>query len=91
MADTSPAQSPPARVRFEFVLKYLRRWFRSGGRPTRAELIDRKHQLQAEIDQLNRRIQVEQARGKDVATLQAGLERLRAQHMETRLRIDRTP
>lgn len=75
----------------ELVLTYLRRWFRLTSRPTRAELIDRKHELQAEIEQLRRRIRAEGARGKDVEALQARLTRLQARHMETRLRIDRTP
>jgi hypothetical protein len=75
----------------EFVLTYLRRWLRLDSRPTRAELIDHKHRLQAEIDQLNRRVRAEGARGNDVGALQARLERLRGEHIETRLRIDRTP
>ncbi len=73
------------------MLSYLRQWFRSNRRPTRAELIDRKHRLQAEIEQVNRRIRAEEGRGNDVGALQARVERLRADHMDTRLRIDRTP
>lgn len=73
------------------MLRYLRRWIRAGSRPSRAELIDRKHRLQAEIDQLNGRIRAEEARGNDVGALRTRVERLRAEHMETRLRIDRTP
>lgn len=73
------------------MMAFIRRRFRLGHQPTRAELIDRKHRLQGEIEQLNRRIRVGVQRGDDVSSLQARAERLRHEHHETRLRIDRTP
>ncbi len=65
--------------------------------PTRQELIDHKHRLEGEIRQLNRRInagavgQPGGGGGESLGAMQSRLERLRAEHLETRLRIDRTP
>ncbi len=73
------------------MVKFIRRWLGAEDRPTRAELIDRKHRLQGEIEQLNRRIRAGVQRGDDVSSLQARVERLRHEHHQTRLRIDRTP
>lgn len=72
-------------------MRFIRRLLGLGGQPTRAELIDRKHRLQGEIDQLNRRIRAGNQRGENTASLQARVERLQHEHLETRLRIDRTP
>ena len=65
---------------------------------TRQELIDHKHRLEGEIRQLNRRINagaVGQPGGgggaESLGVMQSRLDRLRAEHLETRLRIDRTP
>lgn len=78
----------------------IRRVFapRRASAPTRQELIDHKHRLEGEIRQLNRRINagaVGQPGGggpqESLGTMQSRLERLRAEHLETRLRIDRTP
>lgn len=73
------------------MVRFIRRWLRLADQPTRAELIDRKHRLQGEIEQLNRRIRAGIQRGDDVSSLQARAERLRHEHHQTRLRIDRTP
>lgn len=73
------------------MVSFIRRWFGLGSQPTRAELIDRKHRLQGEIEQLNRRIRTAGERGDDVGSLQARVQRLRDEHHQTRLRIDRTP
>ncbi|MDH3301442.1 MAG: hypothetical protein OES24_13135 [Acidimicrobiia bacterium] len=73
------------------MVRFVRRWFGLDRRLSRAELIDRKHRLQGEIDQLNRRIRAGTRRGENVAPLQARVEQLRDEHHQTRLRIDRTP
>lgn len=73
------------------MMKFIRRRLRLDDQPTRAELIDRKHRLAGEIEQLNRRIRAGTERGDDVGSLQARVERLRHEHHQTRLRIDRTP
>jgi len=54
-------------------------------------LIDRKHRIEGEIRQLNRRISSGLERHEKVGHFQKQVERLRAEHLETRLRIDRTP
>ena len=58
---------------------------------SRAALIDRKHRIEGEIRQLNRRISSGLERHEKVGHFQKQVERLRAEHLETRLRIDRTP
>ncbi len=73
------------------MARLLRRLLGFRDQPTRAELIDRKHRLQGEIDQLNRRIRAGSQRGDDVGALQSRVSRLREEHMRTRLKIDRTP
>ena len=72
-------------------MSLIRCWLRLGDAPTRAELIDQKHRLQGEIEQLNRQIRAGIQQGRDVGSLQASVERLRHEHHQTRLRIDRTP
>lgn len=72
-------------------MRFLRRLLGLADEPTRAELIDRKHRLQGEIEQLNRRIQAGNQRGENTGSLQARVEQLRHEHHQTRLRIDRTP
>jgi hypothetical protein len=57
---------------------------------TRAQLIDRKHALEAEIADLAAHARRIRARGGEARDLEARLERLRGLHYRTRLEIDRT-
>ncbi|MDJ0955079.1 MAG: hypothetical protein QNJ81_15475 [Acidimicrobiia bacterium] len=59
-------------------------------RPSRQELIDRKHALAGEIRSLTAEVERRRSRGEAVADLEQRLASLRHQHHETRLRIDRT-
>jgi hypothetical protein len=67
----------------------MMRWLRRQ-RPTRQELIDRKHHLEGEIRMLASEVAKQRARGVDVDQLEARLARMRHQHHQTRLQIDRT-
>ncbi len=67
----------------------MRIWHRRS-RPTRQELIDRKHQLEGEIQTLGREVERRRRRGASVVELEARLATIRHQHHQTRLRIDRT-
>ena len=58
--------------------------------PTRAELIDRKHQLDGEIRMLAAEVKRLRARGVDTAAKEVRLRKLRSDHHATRLQIDRT-
>jgi hypothetical protein len=58
--------------------------------PTRQELIDRKHELEGEIRSIAGEVQRQRSRGRDVAELEAQMARLRDQHHQTRMQIDRT-
>jgi len=71
-------------------LQRRRRFGRRGPEVSRQALIDRKHRLEGEIRQLNGRISAGAARGENIRALQARVDRLRSEHLETRLRIDRT-
>lgn len=65
------------------------RWRRR--RPSRAELIERKHRLEGEINALTAEVRRQQRAGEATAELEASLARLRDRHYRTRLEIDRTP
>jgi hypothetical protein len=65
------------------------RWWKRR-RPSRQELIDRKHQLDGEIRSLAAEVRRRRSRGEDVTGLEARLGGLRRRHYETRLEIDRT-
>ena len=65
------------------------RWKKRTG-PTRAELIERKHQLEGQIRVLAAELKRRRARGLSTGSLEARLDRLRTRHYETRLQIDRT-
>lgn len=59
--------------------------------PSRRQLIERKHLLAGEISSLGGEIRRLRARGIDVSSQEAQLARLRSEHHETRLAIDRAP
>lgn len=59
-------------------------------RPGRAELIERKRQLEGEISGLQNELRRMQARGADTAALERRLATAQVRHYETRLEIDRT-
>ena len=59
--------------------------------PSRQELIERKHQLEGEIQALAAEVKRRRRRGAPVDELERRLATLRHQHHETRLRIDQTP
>jgi hypothetical protein len=65
------------------------RW-RKRQQPTRQDLIDRKHRLEGEIRALASEVSKLRARGADVDGIEARLARMRHEHHQTRLRIDRT-
>jgi hypothetical protein len=58
--------------------------------PTRAELIDRKHQLEGQINVLAAELKRLSARNEPVDNLESRLDQLRNRHHQTRLQIDRT-
>jgi hypothetical protein len=67
-------------------------WFRRrSSNPSRRQLIDRKHRLEGEIRMLAAEVRRLQGRGVDVGSQEAQLARLRSEHLETRLAIDRAP
>jgi len=59
-------------------------------RPKRQELIDRKHQLAGEIRSLTAEVNRRRARREPIGHLEQRLAKLRHDHHQTRLRIDRT-
>ena len=64
-------------------------WWRQR-RPSRRELIDRKHRLDGEIRSLAAEVRRRRGRGEDVSGLETRLVGLRRRHYQTRLEIDRT-
>lgn len=66
----------------------MRRWFRRT-RPTRAELIERKHALEGEIRMVAAEVERLRARGVSAAGAEDRLARLRSRHYRTRQEIDR--
>ena len=66
----------------------MRRWLRRT-KPRRAELIERKHQLEGEIRSLEAELGRLEARSASTAGVQRRLDRLRDQQYRTRHEIDR--
>lgn len=64
------------------------RW-RRRRRPTRTELIDKKHTLEGEISGVAADVQRAQRLGRNTGELETRLTRLRDEHYQTRLAIDR--
>lgn len=58
-------------------------------KPTRTELIERKHRLEGEINTLQAELRRQSMRGDDTALTESRLARARQRHYETRLEIDR--
>jgi hypothetical protein len=65
-------------------------WKRRRRAPTRAELIERKHDVEGQIAGLMADIGRRHHRGLDASDLEARLSRLRNEHYRTRLQIDQT-
>lgn len=65
-------------------------WKRRRRAPTRAELIERKHDIEGQIAGVTADIRRRRSRDLDAADLEARLSRLRNEHYQTRLRIDQT-
>ena len=59
-------------------------------RPSRVELVDRKHRLEGEINVLRGELRRLLKRGHDTAAVEHRLARAQQQHYRTRLEIDRT-
>ncbi len=70
-------------VRWSWLAPWRRR------RPSRAELIDRKHALEHEIRSLAADVERRRARNQPTGDADARLARLRSRHYQTRLAIDR--
>jgi hypothetical protein len=60
-------------------------------RLTRAELIERKHRLEGEINTLQSDLRRQERCGQDTALTESRLARARRLHYQTRLEIDRAP
>lgn len=67
----------------------MRRWWQRS-RPSRQELIQRKHQLAGEIRALGAEVERRRAQGEEVGDKERRLASLRHLHHQTRLEIDRT-
>lgn len=65
-------------------------WWNKRSHPTRAELIERKHQLEGHINVLASEVKRRRKNGEPVGDLEARLDHLRSRHYQTRLDIDRT-
>ena len=65
-------------------------WHTKRRGPSRAELVERKRQLEGTINVLAVELKERNARNEPTGTLEERLERLRNQHYQTRLQIDRT-
>jgi hypothetical protein len=65
--------------------------FRSRSSVSRETLIERKHLLEGEITTLAAEVRRRRQRGEAVDRLEARLTKLRNEHSQTRLAIDRTP
>ena len=57
----------------------------------RAELIELKRQIEGEINLLQLELKRKSAWGEPTGDVQARIERLRSEHYQTRLEIDRAP
>ena len=58
-------------------------------RPGRAALIERKHQLEGEINVLSAELHRRRRRGDPTSDVEKRLEQARSRHFQTRLEIDR--
>lgn len=65
-------------------------WWNKRRPPSRAELIERKHQLEGRINVLAAEVKRRRKSGEPVGDLEARLDHLRSRHYQTRLEIDRT-
>ena len=65
-------------------------WWKKRTYPTRAELIERKHQLEGQINVLAAELRRRSARGEPTDSIETRLDQLRDRHHQTRLLIDRT-
>ena len=59
-------------------------------RPSRTELVERKHQLEGEINVLRSELRRLRRSGQDTADVERRLTEAQRRHYETRLEIDRT-
>ena len=57
--------------------------------PTRAELIERKHQLEGQVNVLAAELRRKSARGQPTGSLEARFDHFRSLHYQARLQIDR--
>ncbi len=57
--------------------------------PGRAELIERKHRLEGEINVLSAELRRRQRLGESTGDLERKLEQARSRHHQTRMEIDR--
>ncbi len=67
----------------------LRQWLRRQP-PGRAELVERKHRLEGEINTLVAEARRRRGRGEDPGDVERRLAQARQRHYQTRLEIDRT-
>ena len=58
-------------------------------KPTKAELVEKKHRLEGEINVLSAEVRRRRSRGESTAETERRLERARTLHYQTRLEIDR--
>jgi hypothetical protein len=65
-------------------------WWKRRASPTRAELIERKHQLEGQINVLASELKRRSTQGEPTDSLETHLDQLRNRHHQTRLLIDRT-
>ncbi len=65
-------------------------WWKRRKPPTRPELVERKHQLEGQINVLAAELKRRGARGEPTGAVEARLNQMRNQHYQTRLQIDRT-
>lgn len=59
-------------------------------RPSRAQLVQRKHTFEGEINALRAELRRERMRGHDTTEVERRLARAQQHHYQTRLEIDRT-
>jgi hypothetical protein len=65
-------------------------WWKKRGRLTKAELVERKHQLEGEINVVAAELKRRRGRGEPTGDLETRLDGLWSRHYQTRLEIDRT-
>lgn len=57
--------------------------------PVKAELVERKHRLEGEINVLRGELRARRAQGRSTREIEAKLDRATSAHYRTRLEIDR--